>query len=177
MFKADIRIAVSLFAAVTFISADFISVHAQVEKATVKIDGLSCPLCAHGLDKKLKKVEGVEKLEVMVDEGTAKITVKKGSSLSIEEVEKAVKDGGFTSGDISITVTGRLVERDGRTVLAMPGSEEIFLMEQNEQLQKLEKTLNGKDKRVKLTGKVAREHKEGHSVHPYVLSVEQFKIL
>ncbi len=94
-----------------------IEAFAQVEEATVQVDGLSCPFCAYGLEKKLKKVEGIEKLEIKVNEGTAKIRVREDKTLSFEAVEKAVKDGGFTPREISLTVTGRLVERDGRTVL------------------------------------------------------------
>ena len=101
-----------IVAVVMFILTGFSTVLAQVHEATIKVDGLSCPFCAYGLEKKLKKVEGVEKLEIKVDEGIAKITVKKGKSLAISGVEKAVKDGGFTPREISITVTGKLNEQN-----------------------------------------------------------------
>ena len=65
----------SLLVSVAVISG--VPINAQVEEATVKVDGLSCPFCAYGLEKKLKKVEGVEKLEIKVDQGVAKITIKK----------------------------------------------------------------------------------------------------
>lgn len=149
---------------------------AQVEAAAVKLDGLSCPFCAYGLEKKLKKIEGVEKVEIKVDQATAELVVKKGKALSIDEVEKAVKDGGFTPRELSLTVTGRLAERDGRTVLTIPESEEIFLVEGNEQFQKVRETLKGADKPVRLTGKVVQKREEGHASHPHTLSIERFEI-
>ena len=86
----------SLLLSVAVVFGGPIETFAQVEEATVKVDGLSCPFCAYGLEKRIRKVEGVEKLEINVNDGTARITVKKDQTLSIEAVEKAVRDGGFT---------------------------------------------------------------------------------
>ena len=166
----------SLAAAVLALGG-FTNASAQIEEATVKLDGLACPFCAYGLEKKLKQVERVEKLEIHVKKGTAKLAVKKGKTLSVETVEKAVKDGGFTPREISITVAGRFTEHDGRTVLTIPEGVDIFLLEANEQLHKVRDALNGEDKVVRLTGRVARKQEEGHTGHPYVLSIECFKIL
>lgn len=167
----------SLLTAAALISGASINASAQVETATVKLDGLSCAFCAYGLEKRLKKVEGVEKVEIKVDQGTANLTLKKGKTLSIEAVEKAVKDGGFTPREISLTVTGRLIERYGRTVLAIPDGEEIFLVEPKEQIQKIKEALKSADKAVRLTGKLSQERAEGHAGHPYALSIERFEIL
>ena len=164
----------SLLAAAVLASGGFNSASAQIEEATVKLDGLACPFCAYGLEKKLKKVEGVEKLKIHVKKGTAKLAVKKGRAISIEAVEKAVKDGGFTPREISITVAGRLVERNGQTLLTIPNSEDIFLVDLNEQLKKVREILKGEDKTVRLIGKVARKKEKGHTGHPYVLSIESF---
>lgn len=166
----------SLLTAAAFLLGASRCASAQVEAAVVKLDGLSCPFCAYGLEKRLKKVEGVEKVEIKVDQATAELTVKKGKALSIEEVEKAVKEGGFTPRELSLTVTGRFAERDGRVVLALPDSEEIFLVEGNEQLQQVRETLKGADKPVRLTGKVAQKREEGHANHPHTLSIERFEV-
>lgn len=171
-----INLMFSLLTGAALISGAALRASAQVEAAAVKLDGLSCPFCAYGLEKRLKKVEGVEKVEIKVGQATAELTVKKGKILSIEEVEKAVKDGGFTPRELSLTVTGRLAERDGRMVLALPESEEILLLEGNEQLQKVREALKDADKLVRLTGKATRKREEGHASHPHTLSIERFEI-
>ena len=51
--------------------------------------------CAYGLEKKLKKVEAVEKLKIHVKQGSAKLAVKKGRAISVEAVENAVEDAPF----------------------------------------------------------------------------------
>ena len=37
----------------------------------VQVDGLSCPFCAYGLEKKLRRVDNVAELEIQVGEGRA----------------------------------------------------------------------------------------------------------
>ena len=175
MFKRVFILSLVLFVAVVLGSP--IETFAQVEEATVQVDGLSCPFCAYGLEKRIKKVEGVEKLEINVNNGTARITVKKDQTLSIEALEKAVKDGGFTPQGVSLTVMGRLTERDGRTVLTIPDSEQVFLVEQNEQLGKIKEALKGQEKAVRLAGRLSQERVEGHAGHPYIISTEHFKVL
>ena len=98
-------------------------------------------------------------------------------TLSIEAVEKAVRDGGFTPQGVSLTVMGRLTERDGRTLLTIPDSEQVFLVEQNEQLEKIKEALKGEEKVVRLAGKLSQERVEGHDGHPYILTAEHFNVL
>ncbi len=43
-------------------------------EVTVQVDGLSCPFCAYGLEKKLRKVENVARIEIRVNEGRAVVT-------------------------------------------------------------------------------------------------------
>ena len=72
---------------------------------------------------------------------------------------------------------GRLTERDGRTLLTIPDSEQVFLVEQNEQLEKIKEALKGEEKVVRLAGKLSQERVEGHDGHPFVLKAEQFDVL
>lgn len=62
----------------------------------VSVDGLACPFCAYGLEKKLKKLEGVEKLYVDIDKGLTQIKLKQQMTLSKEKIKEAVEDAGFT---------------------------------------------------------------------------------
>ncbi len=162
--------------AVVFVSKSVVA-FAQVEEVGIKLDGLACAFCAYGLEKKLKGLKGVEKLEILVDEGTAKVTARKKETLSVEGIEKAVRDGGYTPREISLTVTGRLSEKKGLTVVTIPDSGDLFLVESNDQLQKVWQKLKGEDKRVRLSGKIVRKKTEGHSGHPFILSVERFQVL
>ena len=66
----------------------------------VQVDGLSCPFCSYGLEKKLKKLNGVEKVEINMKQGKAEMRVKPGITISDESIKQAVEDAGFTPGPV-----------------------------------------------------------------------------
>ena len=59
----------------------FVPAHAQVESATVVVEGMSCPFCAFGVEKRLKKVRGVGSIEVNMGVGSASMTASEGESI------------------------------------------------------------------------------------------------
>ena len=68
---------------------------------TIAVDGLACPFCAYGLEKKLKKLEGVEALTVDMKEGQVQIKLKEGATVTEEQISEAVTDAGFTVTEIT----------------------------------------------------------------------------
>ncbi|PKL98429.1 MAG: copper chaperone [Gammaproteobacteria bacterium HGW-Gammaproteobacteria-7] len=60
------------------------------------VDGLSCPFCAYGLEKKLGAVPGVRELETRIKDGTVIITMKDGVALDEAAARQAVKAAGFS---------------------------------------------------------------------------------
>ncbi len=72
-------------------------------KGTVKVrvDGLSCPFCAYGLEKKLKKMDGVSKIEIDVENAFALLTIEEGKIVTDDNIRKKVKDAGFTAREIT----------------------------------------------------------------------------
>ncbi len=65
-------------------------------KYVIGVDGLSCPFCAYGLEKKLKKVKDVESVTIDLNEGEAVVIAKAGATVMEEALRKAVHDAGFT---------------------------------------------------------------------------------
>lgn len=65
------------------------------ERITVTVTGLSCPFCAYGLEKRLKKLEGLDSLRIDFKTGNVVLTVRDGSKAGDERIRKLVKDGGF----------------------------------------------------------------------------------
>ena len=60
------------------------------------VDGLACPFCAYGVEKRLSAIEGVESVETDVKSGQVVVTLAEGKTLSEEVARQAVKDAGFT---------------------------------------------------------------------------------
>lgn len=65
----------------------------------LKVDGMSCPFCAHGVEKKLKGLDGVMAVEVNIGKGSVQVEMKQDSDLTEDQAKKAVKDAGFSLKD------------------------------------------------------------------------------
>ena len=81
---------------------------AQVESATVAVDGLACPFCAYGVEKRLKKVGGVDSVRISFRDNEATLSAKNNESVAVGEIPRAIKKAGFTHGAIEISAVGQL---------------------------------------------------------------------
>lgn len=68
----------------------------------VEVTGMTCPFCVYGTEKKLGKLEGVEKVEVSLAKKKARIVMKEGREADISAIKSAITDAGFTAGKTSI---------------------------------------------------------------------------
>jgi copper chaperone CopZ len=62
----------------------------------LQIDGLACPFCAYGIEKKLSAIAGVKKIEVDIKKGQVIVIMTENVNLSEERARQAVTDAGFT---------------------------------------------------------------------------------
>ena len=62
----------------------------------LRVDGLSCPFCAYGIEKKLGAVKGVQRIEVDIASGTVAVTMAEGATLDEAAARKAVDEAGFS---------------------------------------------------------------------------------
>ncbi len=95
---------------------------ANIEEIVLRVDGLACPFCAYGLEKKLQRVSGVDRVDVQMDAGRVVLKPSPGAIVSADNLERAVSDAGFSLRGTELTATGRLEERGGAMVLRFDGS-------------------------------------------------------
>jgi copper chaperone CopZ len=62
----------------------------------IEVDGLSCPFCAYGLEKKLKALDSIDKLDIDINEGIIKISLKEGREVNEKDIKEKVTEAGFT---------------------------------------------------------------------------------
>lgn len=62
----------------------------------MRVDGLACPYCAYGIEKKLKQIEGVERIDVNLEKGLVTVDVREGVTLTEPQMKQLFKDAGFT---------------------------------------------------------------------------------
>ena len=67
---------------------------------TVHVKGLSCPFCVLGIEKRLKAISSVGKVNSDWGKGELYVKVKSGKSVTDDELRDAIKRAGFTSGKI-----------------------------------------------------------------------------
>lgn len=85
-----------------FLSAPFSASAGGPVKVTARVAGLSCPFCAYGIEKKIKRIEGVEDIRVDIKNGTVTVIYKDKKFFTRERLNKAVIDAGFTLGMIKV---------------------------------------------------------------------------
>ncbi len=62
----------------------------------MRVDGLACSFCAYGVEKKLKAIEGVERVDVDLDRGLVVVDAREGLVLTEEAMRSLMRDAGFT---------------------------------------------------------------------------------
>jgi len=65
--------------------------------ATVYVDGMACPFCAYGIEKKLNSLDAVQKMEVQLEEGRVLLSFTEGESATEDDIRQAVTNAGFTA--------------------------------------------------------------------------------
>ncbi len=72
------------------------------QKVTLRVDGLACPFCAYGMEKKLKRIENLEDLDIKINEGLVILYFKEGTKIDQELITQKVKEAGFTPRELKI---------------------------------------------------------------------------
>lgn len=83
--------------------------HAVVEHVSVRVDGLGCPFCVHGVDARLTDLAGVDRtvgVKTNLEAGTSRFTWNAAIEFDPADVRRAIREAGFTPRDISVWVTG-----------------------------------------------------------------------
>lgn len=76
------------------------AVTGRPERITVTVTGLSCPFCAYGLEKRFRKLDGLDSLHIEFQTGRVALYVRDGSKVSDQQIRRLVKDGGFEASKI-----------------------------------------------------------------------------
>jgi hypothetical protein len=100
----------------------------------------------------MKRIDGVESVDVSLKEGAATVKLKAGNHVTVEDVRDAIRKNGFTPKGSEVIVAGKVIERNGKPALAVSGGDVVYLLgESNEAKGKLSewRKLTGHDVVVK----------------------------
>lgn len=83
------------------------------QRIDLVVNGLSCPFCAYGLEKKLKRIEGLDSINIDFKTGRVLLLVQDGSKATDERIAQLVKDAGFV-----VTTIERAPRQGGKDELS-----------------------------------------------------------
>lgn len=101
---------------------------AQVSQVSVHVDGLGCPFCVYGIEKKLGEVPGVESVSTDLKSGQVSLELAEGATPDVRAIENAVTKAGFTPRQVTLTAIGTLLTEEDGVLLAVRGSDARYLL-------------------------------------------------
>ena len=66
----------------------------------LKVDGMVCPFCAYGLEKRLEEIASIDAVLIRISDGLVQIRTKEDQELTDEALTDAVRKSGFTLREI-----------------------------------------------------------------------------
>ena len=85
------------------VSSQTITISLAETKVEVRVDGMACPFCAYGLEKKLKEINGIKDLKIDIKNGVVTFSLQEGKTVEEKTIEKIVKDAGFTAKEVTFS--------------------------------------------------------------------------
>ncbi|WP_300441793.1 heavy metal-associated domain-containing protein [Christiangramia sp.] len=89
-----------------------ISSNAQITKVDQEVFGMDCAPCAYGLERGLKKMDGLEKVRVSLNDGKAYLELSENNSLSLKQIQEEVKKNGFSAKKAEVVIEGKLIKKN-----------------------------------------------------------------
>ncbi len=106
-----------------FLSAVFLSLafalSAQTDAFTLRVEGLGCPFCAYGLEKKFKDVKGIDDLKIDIKTGKMTFAVPATTALTLAQADARVTKAGYTAKGIAVTRANGKTESMGDIATAV----------------------------------------------------------
>ena len=70
---------------------------AQTDQFTLRVEGLGCPFCAYGLEKKFKKVKGIDQIKIDIQSGKMTYNVPAANAMKLTDADALVNKAGYTA--------------------------------------------------------------------------------
>ncbi len=90
----------------------------SMDKFMVQVDGLGCPFCAYGLEKKFKEFKGIKAVKIDIETGDFSFSYPSEKALTLVDVEKQVEKAGYTPMSAKVErANGEIEVAGGETVV------------------------------------------------------------
>ena len=94
---------------------------AEYTRVELKIFGMDCATCAHGVRVAVQKVEGVESVELSLERAEADIRLRAGNTVSLDRFRQIAKGNGFEPKEAKVTALGTPRDAGGKLAFEVSG--------------------------------------------------------
>jgi copper chaperone CopZ len=84
--------------------------------------------CAHVVNVALKKIPGVESVDVSLNKGLATVKLKRGNTVSVPELWRLIHDKGYTPKATAVSVLGEIANSQGKIQLRVSGTKDVIAL-------------------------------------------------
>lgn len=83
---------------------------AQLIKVDQEVFGMDCAPCAYGLERGLKRMKGLEKIQVSLNDGKAYLSLASDNTLTLKKIQDEVKKNGFSARNAEVILKGEILK-------------------------------------------------------------------
>jgi len=87
---------------------------AELRRAEFKLEGMDCAYCNGAMGAAVRKLDGVESVELIADKGTAVIRLKPDNKITLPQLRRVIKSVGYEIKAVDISARGRIVVSAGK---------------------------------------------------------------
>jgi len=91
------------------LSSNSVKAQSERDQIEVQVDGLGCPFCAYGLEKKFKEFKGIKDVKIEMETGQFTFTYPSEKAMTLEQVENQVDKAGYIT---ELTEESEIVNKD-----------------------------------------------------------------
>jgi copper chaperone CopZ len=114
-----LRLAILLLAAV-------VSAHAEFRRVEVEFEGTGCASCAESLPERLKRVRGVERVEVDLERNRVTIQLESGNKTRLAPLFSRITQDGTKIRRVETVARGKIAQQGAELVLQPGGLTETY---------------------------------------------------
>jgi cation transport ATPase len=94
---------------------------AEYTRIELKILGMDCAICAHGVRVAVQKVDGVEGVVLSLERAQADIRLRPDNRATLDDFRRIVKANGFEPKEARVTAVGAARASEGKIVFEVAG--------------------------------------------------------
>ena len=91
----------------SFICLSTAAFAAEQQAVDIKVTGLACPFCAYSVEKSIKKLPGVNCVQVDLANGEVRIGMRAEQAVDLEQIREAIVNAGFTPGEATTSMVDK----------------------------------------------------------------------